>query len=686
MTNTQKEEDKDEKTTVDHSTTAASTNTGEEVDVVPEPTKEPTKELKHQKSLKQSLYCSYKKLLDTAGLQKSARNVKPSYRLHTEKQVLQWSLLALRLGSVADAISGSILTPNYPFLSIPNSHPDSFPSTAPFGFTAATYFLPMTAMLGSALTSAFIGGWSDKYGRRPFLLTCVGFSVLGAIVKYLARNSFWGFCAANFVNGLFSSTLTVALAYVTDVHPGRTEKDQEIGLLVGLNMLGITGGGIIAILMQNTGLFTPLFFGAGLNAVALAFMYVYLVEPDGKLQFKETVDEEDKVGPATLDWKTLSNVILGAILDNIGSAGLFPLALSPLMLETFNLDQKAAGSEVIMTETEYKWITMLLATMVVFGAAMSSPVFARIGPAGGCVFGNLVTGAGIAGCILIARVPEPTTASFVGYVVFLYAINPFTVLSNLSTGPMLDRLAPHNRRGFVQGLNVTVMNLARSISPFALGSYADAVGTTWCMWTTVLVSVVAALVNLPLMWTPILKVHSHRDQQPMTEKSPDQIGGDYKLLDTQDTDQVDQVMKGDWVPAKLLAELNADRYNAGLPFLLPPVRSYQDDKDKLCNLYRHAREDFEYQHFRQYYYLSLQDTPERKRDLVEHLSKSVPPKEVQKERAAAMGEWFADYMDENGYFLDGGQINLLKQVRHKKETCFWWHFSNDSFLLVTLKR
>ena len=40
----------------------------------------------------------------------------------------------------------------------------------------------------------------------------------------------------------------------------------------------------------------------------------------------------------------------------------------------------------------------------------------------------------------------------------------------------------------------------------------------------------------------------------------------------------------------------------------------------------------------------------------------MPSKEVQKERADAMGQWFADHMNQNGYFLDGGQINLLKQM------------------------
>ncbi|CAB9505238.1 tetracycline resistance protein [Seminavis robusta] len=582
------------------------------------------------------------------------KKVKPQYRLHTEKQVLQWSLLALRLGSLADAISSTILTPNYPFMTSPGNHPDSFTSTAPFEFTAALYFIPMTSMVGSAISSAFIGGWSDKYGRRPFLLLCVGVSIFGCIAKYLARGSFWGFCIVNFFNGLFSSTLTVALAYVSDVHPGRAEKDGEIGQLVGLNMLGITGGGIIAILMESTGLFTPLFVGAALNAVAFAFMFLYLVEPDESLHFTETVSEEDKVGPSTLDVKLMSNVIAGAVVDNIGSAGLYPMALAPLMFETYYGNFKVLELTPVMNETAYKWITMLLALTVVFGAAMSTPVFQWVGPAVACVAANLVTAAGISSCILIAQQIAATRGSFIGYVLFLYAINPFTVLSNLSTGPMLDRLSPHDRRGFVQGINVTVMNLARSVSPFALGAYADAVGTTWCMWTCVFISVLAAVVNAPLMFSPALAVHK--------AASEEHVGGEYTALDTEDTDQVHQVMQGDWVPTKLLSELNEHRFSAGLPFLLPPIRSYQEDKPNLCTLYKHSREDFEFQHFRQYYYLSLQDTPENKRRVVEHLRQSCPSKEVQKERADVIGDWCGEYLFENGYFLDGGQVNLMKQM------------------------
>lgn len=39
----------------------------------------------------------------------------------------------------------------------PGAPDDSFPSTAPFGFSAATYFVPMMALLGVAIASLVIG-------------------------------------------------------------------------------------------------------------------------------------------------------------------------------------------------------------------------------------------------------------------------------------------------------------------------------------------------------------------------------------------------------------------------------------------------------------------------------------------------------------------------------------------------
>ncbi|KAL3909912.1 MAG: hypothetical protein SGILL_007899 [Bacillariaceae sp.] len=571
-----------------------------------------------------------------------------SQRLAVDKNAVSWALFSLRIGVIADSVSSAILTPNYPFLVIPGQFEDSFPSVEPFGFSAATYFLPMTAMLGAAASGTFVGSLSDRIGRRKCILVCVGGSVIGCLLKYVARKSFWAFCALNFVNGLFGATLPVALAYVSDIHPNRDKKNDEIGKLIGASMLGVSGGGIIAILMQDVGLFTPLFVGAGLNFLATIMIYVFLLEPDANFHFEEETTDEDRKGPPVLKKGLMSVILGGAVLDNIGSSGLFPLALSPLMFVQFYESFVLRGDVPIMSATAYKWITMLLALMVIPGAIMSGPVFKRIGAPAACVFGNVVTAVGITAVLLIALIEPATSATFGGFLAVLYTIMPFTVLSNLSTGPMLDMIAPVNKRGLVQGINTTTMNLARSVSPFALGAYADAVGTDVCMWTCVGVSLLAAVANVPLIFAKQLKPRKKRDYT--------------KAFEFEDEDLVLHIKEGHWVPPKQLAKFHNERYAKGVSFITPAVKKYSEDKQCLAFYKKQALEDFRFTRWQQSEYLSYLDTPEHRREVAEKLSKVAPSKNDQEKTAADLGAWFGDYMFDSGYFLDGGRITLMKQM------------------------
>ena len=196
------------------------------------------------------------------------------------------------------------------------------------------------------------------------------------------------------------------------------------------------------------------------------------------------------------------------------------------------------GEPPIMSATAYKWITMLLALMVIPGAVASGPLFSRFGAAACCVFGNIITAVGITGVLLIALIDPPTSASFGGFLAVLYLIMPFTVLSNFSTGPMLDMIAPVNKKGFVQGINTTTMNLARSASPFVLGAYADAVGIEICMWTCVGISLLAAVANTPLIFAKELKPRKKRQFT--------------KPIDCEHEELADRIRQGQWIPPKQL--------------------------------------------------------------------------------------------------------------------------------------
>ena len=100
-------------------------------------------------------------------------------------------------------------------------------------------------------------------------------------------------------------------------------------------------------------------------------------------------DDEDKVQTVEkLNYKVFSLIILGALGDNVGSSGLMPLCLSPLAFEAFYVN----ANPVIMSQVAYKWISVLVALMVVPGTLVSPYIYNKLGLAGGCILGNVITG------------------------------------------------------------------------------------------------------------------------------------------------------------------------------------------------------------------------------------------------------------------------------------------------------
>ena len=130
---------------------------------------------------------------------------------------------------------------------------------------------------------------------------------------------------------------------------------------------------MIAILMNSAGLFAPLWIGAGLMAVATVILAKFLIEPGDErmVETKDTIELEDDEDilkrPETINQVVMWNVISGALLDNIGSTGLFPLCLAPLALEQYlkNPDFESED-DIIMSYTAYQLLSVCVALMVSF--------------------------------------------------------------------------------------------------------------------------------------------------------------------------------------------------------------------------------------------------------------------------------------------------------------------------------
>lgn len=283
--------------------------------------------------------------LEKLPMGRRSRHLPAKYQLVTDENARKYSIWTLQFSVLVAAINTKMLNPNFPIMATPDAHPDSFPDTEPFDFNSATYFIPLSTLIGVAISSVFIGQISDRIGRKRVLWILSFVSAFGSIAKFYSRNTFWGFCIANFVFGFFLGNLPVAMAYVGDIFPTKKEKEEQLGVIVGCFVIGNSGGGMIAILMENSGLFSPLWVGAGLMFISTMIISRFLIEPgDPRLIIKSEADgifkeDDDEIKrPDQINKTVMWNVVGGALLDNIGSTGLFPLCLSPLALEQYLID------------------------------------------------------------------------------------------------------------------------------------------------------------------------------------------------------------------------------------------------------------------------------------------------------------------------------------------------------------
>lgn len=354
----------------------------------------------------------------------------------------------------------------------PGFHKDSFKSTGGLEFTTAWYVLLGSGQLGMAVASATFAPLSDKYGRKNIFIFNLFCATVGAIFKWLMRGTFWGFVGANFVANFFGGGINaIAMAYIGDVFATEpAKKDETIGMVIFFFLLGGGLGGILAILMENEGLFDALFLGAGLEAVATFACLYNMVEPEKELHeavfsdfenetpASDDIESENKPtgsqgagdGPKELDTKLLANVLIGAIADNIGSAGMM-MAITPVAVNLYTFDFLLAGKEPPLTMDGYKWLSCLFILAVIPGIAVGVAVNGTKGNGFGVVFGNLATAFFIAILTLVAFYPDADSGMFALFLVIFFFGYPFTVCSQLTTGPMLDAIAPPERRGEIQG-------------------------------------------------------------------------------------------------------------------------------------------------------------------------------------------------------------------------------------------
>jgi multidrug resistance protein len=128
------------------------------------------------------------------------------------------------------------------------------------------------------LASPVLGWFSDRYGRKPVLLS----SLLGTAVGYflMARaDSLAMLFAARILAGITGASVGTASAYIADITPPEL-RSKRLGLIGAAFGVGFVLGPAIGGILSHFWTAAPFWFAAALSAMNAVLMWFVLVEPE----------------------------------------------------------------------------------------------------------------------------------------------------------------------------------------------------------------------------------------------------------------------------------------------------------------------------------------------------------------------------------------------------------------------
>lgn len=352
---------------------------------------------------------------------------------------------AVALGVVAlDALSIGLVLPVLPKLVAQVSHG----SASQTGFYVGTLFSIYSMM--QFLFSPLVGALSDKWGRRPVLLTsllCLGLNTL----LWVWAGSIGQLLALRLTAGLFASNVSVASAYISDITPVE-KRSQYFGLIGAMFGLGFIIGPAVGGILSAYWIRLPFLVAAGL--IICNALYGFFALPESLPPEKRRPLQLARANP------------FGALKALEGGPGQWRLIFTWCALWLIVAAHQATF--VLSNQVRFGWGPLTNGLVLggggvcqVLAMALLVPIVTkRWGDKGGALIGMGFT---VASYLALGLATAPWVLLF-GIVLLAVA-----TLATPTVQAMLSHGAGEDRHGEVQGALTSIQALMLAIGPLLMG-------------------------------------------------------------------------------------------------------------------------------------------------------------------------------------------------------------------------
>ncbi len=313
--------------------------------------------------------------------------------------------------------------------------------------------------LGAFFGEPFWGRLSDRYGRKPLLMTTISANCLCYLGLIFAPN-IWAAFSIRLLGGFFAGNNSVIQGYISDVTApekrARMLSRQGAAFNVGM-IVGPAVGGLFAHTdMGPAGFRIPLFIAAGLAAASVVSIFLFI---------RESRQRETAMSHRPNRWAALGEAVRDPVIGRL-------MLLTFLVGFAFNGIESTFG---LWGLARFGWgprqISVCFAFMGIVAALTqvfaTGPLSERYGPGRMLAVGMTIT--------VLGAALQPLSTGLATTVALMCLTATGQSVAWPNVGALISRAADPHRVGQILGLNNACGALSRVTGPFAAGLTFDLV-------------------------------------------------------------------------------------------------------------------------------------------------------------------------------------------------------------------